>query len=171
MEAGCARLCWRRARAEIKDDILDRGYDRDIGAFVQSYGSKNLDASNLMLPLVGFIGADDPRMAGTIAATERHLTSRHGLVYRYRAFDDGLQGDEGAFTICSFWLVDNLIMQDRVTEARNLFDRLKGYANDVGLLSEEIDPETGELLGNFPQAFTHLGLISAAVHVPKAERS
>ena len=158
---------WRRARVEIKDDILARGYDPDIGAFVQSYGSKRLDASNLMLPLVGFIGAGDPRMAGTIEATQRHLTSPQGLVYRYRGFDDGLEGDEGAFTMCSFWLVDNLILQGRVAEARRLFDQLRGYANDVGLFSEQIDPGTGELLGNFPQAFTHLGLINAAVQLQR----
>jgi GH15 family glucan-1,4-alpha-glucosidase len=160
---------WRRARVEIKDDILARGYDADIGAFVQSYGSKNLDASNLMLPLVGFIRADDPRMAGTIEATQRHLTSPQGLVYRYRGFDDGLTGDEGAFTMCSFWLVDNLILQGRIEEARRLFDQLRGHANDVGLFSEQIDPGTGELLGNFPQAFTHLGLINAAVQLRKSD--
>jgi GH15 family glucan-1,4-alpha-glucosidase len=160
---------WQRARAEIKADILARGYEPELGAFVQSYGSKRLDASNLMLPLVGFIRADDPRMAGTIEATERHLTSPQGLVYRYRGFDDGLAGDEGAFTMCSFWLVDNLILQGRIEGARRLFDQLRGHANDVGLFSEQIEPETGELLGNFPQAFTHLGLINAAVQLRKAD--
>lgn len=162
---------WRQARKAIRADVLARGYDADIGAFVQSYGSKELDASNLMLPLVGFIRPDDPRMKATVEATQRHLTSPQGLVYRYRGLDDGLAGNEGTFTMCSFWLVDNLIFQGRIREATTLFDQLRTYANDVGLFSEEIDAVTGEFLGNFPQAFTHLGFINAAVQFSKAAAS
>lgn len=159
---------WRRTRNEIREDVLAHGYNAEIGAFVQSYGSKELDASNLLLPLVGFIAPDDPRMTSTVEATQRDLTSPEGLVYRYRGLDDGLEGGEGTFTMCSFWLVDNLIFQGRIQEASALFDQLRGYSNDVGLFSEEIDAATGESLGNFPQAFTHLGFINAAVQFSKA---
>jgi GH15 family glucan-1,4-alpha-glucosidase len=159
---------WRRVRAEIREDVLTKGYDAERGAFVQAYGSKALDAANLMLPLVGFIRADDPRMRSTIEAIERELTSPQGLVYRYKGVDDGLAGDEGTFTICTFWLADDLIALGEVERARALFEKLRGYANDLGLLSEEIDPETGEMLGNFPQAFTHLALVNTAVQLHKA---
>jgi len=160
---------WRAARAEIKDSVLKQGYDAGRGAFVQAYGSKNLDAATLMLPLVGFIRADDARMRSTIAAIERELTSPQGLVYRYRNFDDGLAGEEGAFTICTFWLADNLIALGELKRARSLFDKLRGYANDLGLLSEQIDGASGELLGNFPQAFSHMALINTAVMLHRTE--
>jgi len=159
---------WRRVRAEIREDVLAKGYDAQRGAFVQAYGSKALDAANLMLPLVGFIPAGDPRMRSTIQAIERELTSPQGLVYRYKGFDDGLPGDEGTFTICTFWLADDLIALGKLGRARALFETLRGYANDLGLFSEEIDAETGELLGNFPQAFAHLGLINTAVQLQNA---
>ena len=159
---------WREVRAEIKDDILAKGYDAERGAFVQAYGSKLLDASNLLLPLVGFIRADDPRMRSTIEAIERELTSPQGFVYRYKGFNDGLAGGEGVFTICTFWLADNLIALGQVDRARDLFEKVRGCANDLGLFSEEIDPDTGDLLGNFPQAFSHLGLINAAVQLHEA---
>ncbi len=160
---------WRSVRAEIKRDVLANGYDQERGAFVQAYGNKLLDASNLMLPLVGFIRADDPRMRATIEATERELTSPEGFVYRYLGFDDGLAGDEGTFTICTFWLADNLIALGELGKARALFDKLRAYANDLGLFSEEIDARTGEMLGNFPQAFSHLAFINTAVQLHKAE--
>ena len=159
---------WRKVRAEVKEDLLANGYDDDRGAFVQSYGSKNLDAASLMLPLVGFIKATDPRMVSTVRAIERELTSSNGLVYRYRGYDDGLAGDEGTFTICTYWLVDNLILLGDLDRAKALFEKLRGYANDLGLLSEEIDGATGELLGNFPQAFSHMGLINTAVQLQRA---
>ena len=159
---------WRRVRAEIREDVLARGYDAERGAFVQAYGSKALDASTLMLPLVGFIRADDPRMRSTTEAIERELTTLQGYVYRYRDVDDGLGGDEGTFTICTFWLADNWIMLGEVEKARKLFDALRGCANDLGLLSEEISTQSSELLGNFPQAFSHMGLINTAVQLQKA---
>ena len=161
---------WKAAREEIREDILTSGFDPQVGAFVQSYGSRSLDASTLMMPLVGFIDATDPRMRSTIEAIERDLTSPAGLVYRYKGFDDGLSGGEGAFIICSFWLVENLILLGDVDKARALFDKLRGYANDLGLFSEEVDPVTGELLGNFPQAFSHLAFIQSAVMLHEAER-
>ena len=160
---------WREVRREIKGDILAKGYDAERGVFVQAYGSKLLDASNLLLPLVGFIRADDPRMRSTIEAIERELTSPQGFVYRYQGYNDGLAGGEGAFTICTFWLADNLIALGQVERARDLFEKLRGCANDLGLFSEETDPDTGEMLGNFPQAFSHLGFINTAVQLHEAE--
>jgi GH15 family glucan-1,4-alpha-glucosidase len=135
---------------------------------VQYYGSSYPDASLLLLPLVGFIAADDPRMESTIRAIERELTSPKGFVYRYRDFDDGLSGEEGTFLICTFWLANNYIALGEIERARNLFEKLVRCANDVGLLSEEFDGETGQMLGNFPQAFSHLGLISTAVRLKDA---
>ena len=160
---------WRRVRDEIKAEVLDKGYDTQRGVFVQSYGSRNLDAANLMLPLVGFIDAKDPRMTSTIEAVQRELTSPQGYVYRYRDYDDGLGGTEGTFTICTLWLADNLIALGRLDEARHLYEKCLGCRNDLGLLSEEIDPETEEMLGNFPQAFSHLALINTAVQLQQAE--
>jgi GH15 family glucan-1,4-alpha-glucosidase len=163
---------WRGVREEIRADVLANGYDPNYrvnqGAFVQSYGSKNLDASALMLPLVGFIDAADPRMRSTIDAIRRDLMSPQGFVYRYKGFDDGLEGGEGSFTICTFWLVNNLVALGEVEQAREMFERLLGYANDLGLLSEEINTETGEMLGNFPQAFSHLALIDNATALNRA---
>ena len=159
---------WRSARTEIREEILDRGIDHERGLFVQAYGSKVLDAANLVLPLIGFIEADDPRMLETIRATERELTSDQGFVFRYRGFDDGLAGDEGTFNICTFWLCDNLIMLGEVDKAEALFEKLLGHANDLGLMSEELDSETGRMLGNFPQAFSHLAIINTAVQLKRA---
>ena len=161
---------WRRTRSEIKEDVLAHGYDAERGAFVQAYGSDYLDASALMMPLVGFIKATDPRMRSTIEAIERGLTSPEGLVYRYRGFHDGLQGDEGTFAICSYWLADNLILLGEVDRARSLFELMLGARNDVGLQAEEVEPGTLALLGNFPQAFSHMGLINTAVQLDRAQR-
>lgn len=161
---------WRSVRSEIRGEILARGYDPERKAFVQAYGSKYLDAANLMLPLVGFIPVDDPRMRSTIELIERELTSPQGYVYRYKGFDDGLAGSEGAFNICTFWLVDNLILLGEIERARVLFEKLQGCANDLGLFSEEVDPETGQMLGNFPQAFSHMAFINAAVQFHKAAK-
>ena len=154
---------WRALRDEIRREVLERGYNEELGAFVRSYGSTDLDASVLLLPLIGFIRADDPRMVSTVERIQKELT-RDGLMHRYRT-EDGLDGDEGAFTICSFWLVDNLAFQGRMEEARELFDHLCALSNDVGLYSEEVDPVRGDFLGNFPQAFTHLSLINAAINI------
>ena len=154
---------WRRIREQIRDDVLRRGYDPGLDAFVGAYDRPELDASVLLLPLVGFLPADDPRMRSTIEAIERALTSGDGLVYR--SFMHGPQGSEGTFAICSFWLADNLLLLGQRDRARRLLDHVMSFANDVGLLSEEIDPRTGDLLGNFPQAFSHLGHIGTAMRL------
>jgi GH15 family glucan-1,4-alpha-glucosidase len=161
---------WRRVRREIREDILAHGYDAERGSFVGAYGSKHLDASLLMLPLFKFISVDDPRMRSTIRAIERELTSEDGFVYRYRHdYDDGVGGPEGTFHICTFWLCDNLILLGELDRARDLFRRLSAASNDLGLFSEQHDPERG-MLGNFPQAFSHLGQINAAVQLTRAAR-
>jgi GH15 family glucan-1,4-alpha-glucosidase len=154
---------WRGVRAAIHDDVCRNGFDPEIGAFIQYYGSKLLDASLLMIPLVGFLPATDPRMLGTVEAIQKHLVS-DGLVARYQTTKelDGLPPGEGAFLPCTFWLADNLALQGRRAEARALFERLLLIRNDVGLLSEEYDPGARRLLGNFPQAFSHVGLINTA---------
>jgi GH15 family glucan-1,4-alpha-glucosidase len=154
---------WIKLRDDIREQVFRFGFSTDLNSFVQYYGSKELDASLLMLPLVGFIKADDPRMLGTVAAIEKHLMDS-GFVARYntRTSVDGLSGDEGAFIACSFWLVDNYVLQNRMTEARDLFERLLTLQNDVGLLSEEYDPKEHRHLGNFPQAFSHLALVNSA---------
>jgi GH15 family glucan-1,4-alpha-glucosidase len=158
---------WRAARDEIHAQVCDRGYDASLGSFVQSYGSAQLDASLLLVPLVGFLPADDPRVAGTIAAVERELVE-DGFVLRYRTHADGVDGlppGEGVFLPCSFWLVDCYELIGRHDDAHRLFERLVGLANDVGLLSEEYDPRAERLVGNFPQAFTHLALVNTAFNV------
>jgi GH15 family glucan-1,4-alpha-glucosidase len=160
---------WERVREEIRDDVLEKGYDDEVGAFVQSYGSKALDAANLMIPLVRFLPATDWRMRNTIAAIEKHLTSLEGFVYRYKGYDDGVEGGEGTFNICTLWLADNLILLGETDKAQRLFDRVLEHTNDLGLLAEQIDPVTGEQLGNFPQAFSHLGIINTAVQLARAK--
>jgi GH15 family glucan-1,4-alpha-glucosidase len=158
---------WRAARDEIHAQVCDRGYDASLGSFVQSYGSAQLDASLLLVPLVGFLPADDPRVAGTIAAVEHGLIE-DGFVLRYRTHADGVDGlpsGEGVFLPCSFWLVDCYELVGRHDDAHRLFERLVGLANDVGLLSEEYDPRAKRLVGNFPQAFTHLALVNTAFNV------
>jgi GH15 family glucan-1,4-alpha-glucosidase len=154
---------WRRLADTIHAQVCREAFDRDRGTFVQAYGSRALDAALLMLPLVGFLPAADERMRGTVAAIEQDLLS-DGLVLRYRPSEagDGLPGREGVFLPCSFWLADNYALQGRRDEAEALFDRLVGLSNDVGLLSEEYDPAAGQLIGNFPQAFTHVALINTA---------
>jgi GH15 family glucan-1,4-alpha-glucosidase len=155
-----------RLRDEIKNTILEKGYDNSIGAFVRSFGSKDLDSANLLMPQVRFIDANDPRMLSTINQTMKRLTE-NGFLYRYRS-DDGLEGDEGAFLMCSFWLVTCLTMAGRLDEAEALLDKLAKLSNHVGLFSEEIDPKSGQMLGNFPQAFTHMGFMTAAGGLSKA---
>jgi GH15 family glucan-1,4-alpha-glucosidase len=162
-------LRWRQVRDQIRADILIHGYNTSLGAFTQSYNDDALDASNLLLPLVGFIAPDDPRMRSTVDRIMEQLTDEEGFVYRYKA-EDGLFGSEGTFAICTFWLVDNLAMQGRVTEARALFERLLTYAGPLGLFSEEIDSRNKVALGNYPQAFTHIALINSALNLQKAEK-
>ena len=156
---------WRALRDEIHDEVCAKGFDEEMGAFTQYYGSDRLDASILMLPLVGFLPPDDPRVVSTVEAVERELVE-DGFVLRYRTDDDGsvdgLTGREGAFLACSFWLVDCLYLIGRADDARALFDRLIGLTNDLGLLSEEYDPVAKRLVGNFPQAFSHVSLVNSA---------
>ena len=154
---------WRKLRQEIHDDVCDNGFDADLNSFVQYYGGKTLDASLLLMPQLGFLPADDPRVAGTIKAIERELV-HDGLVARYSTdgTDDGVGGREGAFLACSFWLADAYVLAGRHEDARALYDRLLGLRNDLGLLAEEYDVVAGRLLGNFPQAFSHIGLINTA---------
>jgi alpha,alpha-trehalase len=159
---------WQAEAADIREAILAEGWNADIGAFTQSFGSFDLDASALMLPIVGFLPPDDPRVVATVEAVAAQLTDDRGFVYRYRA-DDGLDGREGTFTMCTFWLVECWAMMGRLDEARDLFEAAAGCANDLGLLSEQIDPADGTMLGNFPQAFTHIGLINAAWAIAQAE--
>jgi len=161
---------WTQVRDEIHQEVCDRGYDASRGTFTQYYGSSELDASVLNIPLVGFLPGTDPRVGGTIDAVWREL-GRDGFVSRYSTAetDDGLAGDEGQFLACSFWLVNALARNGRVPEARDLFERLAALTNDLGLLSEEYDVGRGRLVGNFPQAFSHLTLIGAAYAISQAE--
>jgi GH15 family glucan-1,4-alpha-glucosidase len=154
---------WRALRDAIFADIMAHGFDAELGSFTQSYDSRELDASLLWMPLVGFLPATDARMRGTVAAIERELME-DGFVRRYRSHReaDGLPPGEGVFLPCSFWLVENYALQGRRDEAHALFERLCALANDVGLLSEEYDPTARRLVGNFPQAFSHVALINAA---------
>jgi len=164
---------WRALRREIHDEVCDQGFDAERNAFVQFYGGSQLDASLLMIPLVGFLPATDPRMRGTVEAVQREL-SVDGLVLRYHpegsADVDGLPPGEGAFLACSFWLADNLALMGRQREAREQFERLLSLRNDVGLLAEEYDPRSGRQLGNFPQAFSHVPLVNTASHLSERGR-
>jgi GH15 family glucan-1,4-alpha-glucosidase len=159
---------WRQLRAEVHDEVCREAFNVELGSFTQAYGSDELDASTLLIPLVGFLPADDPRVAGTIDAIKRDLT-RDGFVERYKVEErnvvDGLPGGEGVFLPCSFWLVDALLMQERDDEARELFEKLLAIRNDLGLISEEYDPVAKRLLGNYPQAFTHVGLVNSAYNL------
>ncbi|MFF5186081.1 glycoside hydrolase family 15 protein [Streptomyces sp. NPDC000345] len=156
---------WRALRDEVHREVCEKGYDADRNTFTQFYGSADLDASLLLIPRVGFLPPDDPRVAGTVDAVREEL-GHHGLLRRYSTDGttvDGLPGDEGAFLACSFWLADALHMTGRTEEARELFERLVGLVNDVGLLAEEYDPVGRRHLGNFPQAFSHIGLVNTAL--------
>ncbi|GGW53640.1 glycoside hydrolase family 15 protein [Streptomyces griseoloalbus] len=157
---------WKRLRQEIFDDVCENGYDTRRGTFTQAYGSKTLDASLLLIPSVGFLAATDERMTGTVASIEKELC-QDGFVQRYTTTEgteavDGLPAGEGAFLPCTFWLADNYIMQGRTDEGRTLFERLMALRNDLGLLSEEYDTSNGRLIGNFPQAFSHVPLVITA---------
>ena len=151
--------------------MCEEGFDTERNAFTQYYGSKSLDASALMIPLVGFLPPTDPRVVGTVDAIQRELQT-DGFVRRYESEEgvDGLPPGEGVFLPCSFWLADNLGLLGRTEEARALFERLIALRNDVGLLSEEYDPASGRMLGNFPQAFTHVSLVNSAGNLSSATR-
>ena len=161
---------WSKTRDEIKAAIIEHAWNDEASAFTQSFGSDHLDASNLMMCIVGFVPATDPKMLATINATDERLTDERGLVYRYIA-EDGLEGEEGTFLLCTFWLAHALALAGEVERAREVFERAAGYANDLGLLAEEVDGSSGELLGNFPQAFSHIGLINAAYAISQAEKA
>lgn len=159
---------WEKERDAIKQWLFSTGYSDEVGAFTQSAGSTILDAAVLRLPMLGVIDANDPRMLSTVNQIEKQLV-KNGLVYRYVDRDGGLTGTEGTFAICTFWLIHNYVMQGRITEAEELFQHVLRFANDVGLFAEEIEPDTGAQLGNFPQGFTHLGLINAAIRISAAK--
>jgi alpha,alpha-trehalase len=163
---------WKRARDEIAQAVLEHGWNEEAGASTQYFGSTALDASNLMLPIVGFLPADDPRILATIDAVAEGLTDERGLVYRYRTEEgvDGLAGEEGTFLLCTFWLAQALALSGQIDRAREVFDRAASYVTDLGLLAEEVDARTGELLGKFPQAFSHIGLVNAAWAIDQASR-
>jgi len=163
---------WKAVQDEIHQTVMRDGWNRSVGAFTQYFGSDALDASNLMMPIVGFLPADNPRMRATIDAIAAQLTDQRGPVYRYRteAGVDGLAGDEGTFLLCTFWLAHALALAGQVDRAVQAFERATAHCNDVGLLAEEIDPATGELLGNFPQALSHIGLINAAWAIAEARQ-
>jgi GH15 family glucan-1,4-alpha-glucosidase len=162
---------WKRSQEEIFATVVREGWNEEENAFTQYFGSDALDASNLMMSIVGFLPPDDSRMLATIDAIDQRLTDERGLVYRYRTEEgvDGLAGTEGTFLLCTFWLAQALALAGRVDRARSVFERAIAFVNDVGLLAEEVDPGTGELLGNFPQAFSHIGLVNAAWAISEAE--
>ncbi|MDQ1619949.1 MAG: alpha,alpha-trehalase, partial [Actinomycetota bacterium] len=164
---------WKRAREQIFDVVVRDGWNEQVGAFTQYVGSNILDAANLMMPIVGFLPADDPRILATIDAIEADLTDERGLVYRYRGAEDadGLAGEEGSFLLCTFWLAQALALSGQVERATAVFERALQFVNDVGLLAEEVDEASGELLGNFPQAFSHVGLINAAWAISRAQQA
>jgi GH15 family glucan-1,4-alpha-glucosidase len=160
---------WSELRAQIRSEIYEKGWDEKLQSFVRSYGSTDLDSANLLMPQVRFIDPNDPKIVATIERTKAELMTQGKFLYRYRT-DDGLPGGEGAFLMCSFWFVTTLAMAGKTQESVELLDSLVKFSNHVGLFSEEIDPLSGELLGNFPQAFTHMGFINAAATIEKARK-
>jgi GH15 family glucan-1,4-alpha-glucosidase len=163
---------WRQCRDEIKAEVLEQGWDERLGSFVGYYGADRVDASLLTIPLFGFLPPDDPRVRGTLEAVRRELLV-DGFVQRYRHDEkvetiDGLPPGEGAFFLCSFWFVDNLILLGDLDEAEEMFERLLALRNDLGLLSEEYEPTLDRLVGNFPQAFSHIGLVNTALRLDRA---
>jgi len=162
---------WQTERAAVHAEVLARGWSETKRSFVQYYGTEALDASNLVIPMVGFLPHSDPRVRGTVQATLRELTNgSQSFVYRYRN-DDGLPGEEGVFSICTFWLAEALALVGEQKQAQEIFERMLQKANHLGLFSEELDPETGEALGNFPQAFTHIALINCAHVLDRASQA
>jgi GH15 family glucan-1,4-alpha-glucosidase len=158
---------WAATRDEIRAAILEHGWSERAGAFTQAFGSDDLDASNLMLAITGFLPGDDPRMKATVDATAARLTDEHGLVYRYLAHD-GLEGEEGTFLLCTFWLAQAQALAGELDQATATFERAATAINDVGLLAEEV--YRSEMIGNFPQAFSHIGLINAAWAISEARQ-
>jgi GH15 family glucan-1,4-alpha-glucosidase len=159
---------WKITRDEISSAILEQGWSDGAQAFGQAFGSEELDASALMIPIVGFLPGTDPRVVSTVEAIAERLTDERGLVFRYKSHD-GLEGEEGTFLLCTFWLAQAQALAGQVDDARATFERAAAFITDVGLLAEEVDPRSGELLGNFPQAFSHIGLVNAAWAISQAE--
>jgi GH15 family glucan-1,4-alpha-glucosidase len=169
---------WRKLRDKIRIEIYDKSFNAELNSFVQSYGSTQVDAATLLLPLVGFLPADDPRMMGTVAAIETHLMQDGCFIRRYdsRESENGLPAGEGAFLACSFWYADNLILQGKADDGRRIFEQLLDLRNETGLLPEQFDTRARRFLGNFPQALTHLSLVNTAynlhkVHGPARQRA
>jgi len=159
---------WTRVRDEIHATIISEGWSERQGAFTQSFGSDELDASVLLMHIVGFLPPSDPRMLSTIDAIENSLQDERGLLFRYRG-GDGFAEPEGTFLLCTFWLAQALAMSGQIERARRTLTRATGYATELGLFAEQVDPVSGHLLGNFPQAFSHLGLVNAAQALADAE--
>ncbi len=159
---------WENTREEIKAAILEKGFNKEMNSFVQSFNSNAIDATSVLIPQTGFLPYDDPRVQGTIKAIMDNLMTEEGYIYRYKN-EDGLPGDEGCFALCSFWLVDSLTLSGRLDEAEEIFIKVLQQISPLGLLSEELDPKTGQQLGNFPQAFSHIGLINSALYISIAK--
>jgi GH15 family glucan-1,4-alpha-glucosidase len=158
---------WEDVKDEIRSAILKKGFNKKLNSFVQAFGSEVLDATSLLIPIMGLLPFDDARVQGTVDATLDNLMAGNGLVYRYKG-EDGLGGEEGAFLLCSFWLVDVLALSGRFQEAEKLLNDVMRYKSPLGLFAEEVEPRTGRLLGNFPQAFSHIGLVNSALYLGKA---
>lgn len=171
-EKPCPREKWEAVREEIKSSILSRGFNSKLNSFVQSYDSNVLDASTLLIPIMKLLPFNDIRVQGTVDAIVKNLTTKDGLVYRYKAAEteDGFECEEGSFLLCSFWLIDVLAYSGRIDEARALLLKMLDFASPTGLLPEEVDPKTGEALGNYPQAYSHIGLIMSALYLEKARK-
>jgi GH15 family glucan-1,4-alpha-glucosidase len=161
---------FRTERDAIAAEIEARGFNREIASYTGAYDDDKVDASLLLMVCLGYKDASDPRMIATYDRIHRQL-GRNGLLYRYERTDEAKRGKEGAFGICSFWAVDNLVRRGDVAEAERLFEHVLGFANDLGLFGEEIDPDSGAALGNFPQGFTHIGLITAALAISGAQHA
>lgn len=167
----CPREKWSKIRDQIHADILKKGFNKDINSFVQYYGSDIIDATCLLIPIYKFLPFNDPRVQGTLHAVLERITTKDGLVYRYEhRTNDGLKGKEGAFLLCSFWLIDVLAYSGRIEEAKSLLYKMLDYTSPTGLLAEEYNPGTKEALGNYPQAYSHIGLINSALYIEKAEK-
>ena len=159
---------WKTEREAVRSALLEKGFNKKLNSFVQSFDSETLDATSLLIPAMGFLPPDDPRMQGTLDATMKELLVKDCLVYRYKA-EDGLPGSEGNFILCSFWLIKALALAGRVKEAEDMFLKMLNYISPLGLFAEEIDSSTGKQIGNFPQAFSHIGLINSALYIGAAK--
>ena len=159
---------WEKTKEEIRAAILEKGFNKEMNSFVQYFNSSSVDATSVLIPQMGFLPYEDPRIQGTIDAVMENLMTENGFIYRYKN-EDGLPGDEGCFALCSFWLVDSLTLSGRLEEAEKIFVNILQQISPLGLLSEEIDPKTKKQLGNFPQAFSHIGLINSALYISIAK--